>query len=252
MNENARSKTVYRAFAALADPLLSVLYPQRCDSCGGCVERQSYGSSCGECWLATRFFTGNETLCDKCGAYLSNSPARGSSFCGRCTAHVYDKARAAGIYEHALRDAVIALKTAPRVPARMKSLMIEAFERSNFASCDVILPVPLSKKRLIERGYNQAAVIGRIISSNLKIELDAALLVRDVHTPVHRAGMDRKARELTVKNAFRVVRPRGVIGQNIALIDDVFTTGATTAACSLALKKCGAAGVFVFTLGRAA
>jgi predicted amidophosphoribosyltransferase len=63
--------------------------------------------------------------------------------------------------------------------------------------------------------------------------------------------MDKKARELTVRNAFEVVRPKLINGKNIVLVDDVFTSGATASYCAKVLKKNGASRVNVFTLARA-
>ena len=69
---------------------------------------------------------------------------------------------------------------------------------------------------------------------------------------MHRAGMDRKARGMTVKNAFDVSRPKLIGGKNILLVDDVLTSGETVSSCAKILKKKGAARVDVITLARAA
>jgi predicted amidophosphoribosyltransferase len=63
--------------------------------------------------------------------------------------------------------------------------------------------------------------------------------------------MDEKARDLSVKNSFDVARPKLIDGQNVLLIDDVLTTGATASYCAKALKRCGASAVNVLTLARA-
>lgn len=84
-----------------------------------------------------------------------------------------------------------------------------------------------------------------------KIEVDALSLTRKINTPIHRVGMDQRARELTVMKAFDVVRPKLIAGKNILLIDDVLTSGETASECARILKKNGAAGVCVFTLARA-
>ena len=68
---------------------------------------------------------------------------------------------------------------------------------------------------------------------------------------MHRIAMDKKARELTVVNAFEVTRPNLIAGQRILLVDDIFTSGATASACAKVLKKNGAVEVNVFTLARA-
>ena len=133
----------------------------------------------------------------------------------------------------------------------MRKTFISAFEKTEFQDADLILPIPLSKKRLLERGFNQAAVLAKILSNETKIKLDEQSLVRKIHTPMHRAGMDTKARESTVKNAFEITRPKLINGKKILLIDDVFTSGATASACAKVLKKAGAEKVYVLTLARA-
>lgn len=240
-----------RLVTTISDSVLSVLYPQDCGTCGRGVEQLSLGNTCGGCWRSTRFFSGDESLCQKCGSFLSENVVSEPTLCGRCESHEYDAARAAGIYEGALKDAVLGLKLSPFVPARMKVEIIAAFQRSEFTEAALIIPVPLSAKRLAERGHNQAAVIGGIISRKTGIESDDYALERFVDTPMHRVGMDRKARELTVKKAFRVAHPRSIEGKVVVLVDDVFTTGSTAAACAKVLKKRGAGKVFVFTLARA-
>jgi ComF family protein len=182
---------------------------------------------------------------------LNDFPSASSPSCGRCESHDYDKARAVGTYDRALQSHVIALKSSPHLPGKLKNELMAAFERTGFANADLIVPVPLSKKRAVERGHNQAGVIGKYISSRTRLAFDGGSLERTIDTPMHRVGMDRKARELTVKNIFKVARPRIVNGRNIVLIDDVFTSGATAAACASVLKKNGASKVFVFTLARA-
>jgi ComF family protein len=111
--------------------------------------------------------------------------------------------------------------------------------------------VPLHPERLRERGFNQAAMLGRALAERMRLPFDEWSLVRTVHTERHRAGMDSRARRETVENAFQVRRTRLVEGERILLIDDVFTTGATVSACASALKEAGAQDVFVLTVARA-
>ena len=115
----------------------------------------------------------------------------------------------------------------------------------------MIIPVPLSKRRFLERGFNQAEVLAELLAKETALKIDKQSLARKVHTPVHRAAMDRRARELTVENAFEVTRPKLVKGEKILLVDDVFTSGATTSTCAKALKKKGADKVYVLTIARA-
>jgi len=144
-----------------------------------------------------------------------------------------------------------ALKSSPDLSESIRTRLLESFSSFGLADADVIIPVPLSKKRYLERGYNQAAVIGSFLSVETAIQFDGASLERTVHTPMHRVGMDRKAREITVKKAFSVVRPRLLQGRSVVLVDDVLTSGATASACARILKKNGSGRVSVFTLARA-
>ncbi|MBA3352333.1 MAG: ComF family protein [Blastocatellia bacterium] len=116
----------------------------------------------------------------------------------------------------------------------------------------IVIPVPLSARRQQERGFNQAAVIATVIARSGNLLLDENSLVRKIHTPMHRAGMDRKARAMTVKKAFEVVRPKLIEGRDTLLVDDVLTSGETASICARVLKKSGAATVSVLTIARAA
>lgn len=240
-----------RALSAVSETLFSVLYPQECFVCLGLVESSDLGTACGSCWTATQLFDGSQTLCEKCGAFLSEKPSSFPTTCGRCSEHFYDAARAVGPYDGALRSAVINLKSSPNLSRMVREKLSSALERSGFSSVDLILSVPLSKKRLRERGHNQAEIIGRYISTDTGIGFDGKSLERTIHTPMHRAAMDRKARDMSVKNTFAVARPRLVENRRILLVDDVFTSGATASHCARLLKKSGADEVFVFTLARA-
>ena len=235
----------------LLDPLLTVFYPQHCRSCGAVIEKFALGAACRNCWTATRIFSGKETVCSKCSRFLSEKESPTEVFCRLCDAHFYERARAAGLYEKALQASVLNLKKRPFVSKKLREVFTAAFERSGFCGIDLIVPVPLSKKRFLERGFNQAEVLGNIIADETGIELDGQSLMRRLHTPAHRSGMDTRARELSVENAFEVKRRKPVKGKNILLVDDVFTSGATVSAAAKVLKKAGAGQVYVLTLARA-
>ncbi|HLM02828.1 MAG TPA: hypothetical protein VK400_17385, partial [Pyrinomonadaceae bacterium] len=162
-----------------------------------------------------------------------------------------DAARAAGLYEHALLATILNLKKTPFVPLKLENLFFEAFLKSPFLDAARIVPVPLSKRRQSERGFNQASLLARVLARRTKLPLDENSLIRKLHTPHHRAGMDRKARAESVRNAFEVTRPKLVENEKILLIDDVFTSGATAANCAEALKNKGARAVYVLTVARA-
>jgi len=236
---------------SLPDSFLSVLYPEECRVCGGEVDSLFNGVACSNCWNTTKIFTGTETLCSKCGAFLFDEWSKHPTFCRKCDDQDFDAGRAVGLYEKALAASVLSLKKTPRLFRRTKTLLAEAAGRISDPTPDLVLPIPLSPRRLHDRGFNQAAIIGKVISAELGIPLDESTLIRRVDTPMHRAGMDRKARGMTVKNAFAVSRPKLIEGKNILLADDVLTSGETVSSCAKILKKNGAARVDVITLARA-
>jgi ComF family protein len=238
-------------FRALTNSLLSLVYPQECRVCGAQTDSHDGGPACENCWASTRIFDHTEMLCDKCGAFFAAETAIVPVFCHKCDDHFYDKAIAVGVYERALAACVIDLKTSPHLPKRAVSAIENAARTAHLSNIHLIIPVPLSKLRMAERRFNQADVIAGIVGRTLWIPVDSLSLSRKVHTPVHRAGMDQKARELTVKNAFEILRPKLIAGRNILLIDDVFTSGSTSSNCAKILKKYGSGRVDVFTLARA-
>ena len=233
----------------LVDDMISLVYPQPCRVCGGAVESKDNGVACGDCWSATRVFDGNENLCAKCGAYSGNGRFAADQ-CGKCLDDKYDRAISAGIYEKALAATIVSLKKTPHISLRAHRLLEDLAKR--IAAIDqVVVPVPLSKRRTFERGHNQAEVIGRIIAQHLGSPIYPYVLQRIGHTPMHRVGMDKKARQATVRNMFKVQTPRLVAAKNVLLVDDVLTSGSTASDCAKALKKSGAASVTVVTLARA-
>jgi ComF family protein len=240
---------------ALYDAALALLYPQACAACGAAgVEARADAPACAACWQQTRVFSAEDTLCGKCGAPAPGEVAedrRDSVRCRRCEGEVFTAARACGVYEGALRAAVLGLKREPHVGKRLAHLLLETQRRAPLDAATRIVPVPLHRERERERGFNQAAALAQSLAALTGLPLDEWSLVRVAHTGRHRAGMDARARRETVEDAFRVVRPRLVEGERVLLVDDVFTTGATVSACAHALRAAGAREVFVLTVARA-
>ena len=236
---------------AVTNSLLSIAFPQHCHICSRPVEQRADGVACASCWTATRIFDSSTNACSKCGSLLP--PARNAEErnCRECADYRFDTVFSAGVYEHAMAATVQELKRTPHLPLRVRDLLAATIDRAGPGSHDVIMPVPLSPKRRTERGFNQAEVIGQFLSKHAGIPLDAASLVRHKHTPIHRVAMDGKAREASVKNAFKVIRPSLVGGRSVLLVDDILTTGSTASYCAKELKKHGAARVSIITLARA-
>jgi ComF family protein len=237
----------------IIDALLTLAYPQVCAICGRSVERRRFGVACETCWNETKIFTGDETICWKCGALALadvEPELRDEVRCRRCNSQSFTAARAVGLYVGALRESVLLLKRQPHVSQQLDELLFEAARRSPLNAATRLIPVPLHDKRLKTRGFNQASIIARLLSKSLGLPLDEVSLVRVSGTEQYRAGLDARGRRDTVAGAFQVRNPRLVSDEDILLIDDVFTTGATVSACAEALSQAGARSVFVLTVGR--
>jgi predicted amidophosphoribosyltransferase len=100
------------------------------------------------------------------------------------------------------------------------------------------------------RGFNQAAIVAQALSKSLRLPLDEVSLTRVSASEKYRAGLDAKGRLETVSGAFEVLHPRLVRNEEVLLVDDVFTTGATVSSCAQALLAAGAKSVFVLTIAR--
>lgn len=158
----------------------------------------------------------------------------------------FDKARAPILYDENSKQLVLALKHQGRKDG-IKTFAVWMSECLKNEEIDLLIPVPLHRMRLFERGFNQSAWLAHEISKLKNIPWNPFILRRHKNTKSQN-GLSIKGRMRNVTAAFSV---KGDIkGKNICLIDDVFTTGSTVGACAKALKKAGAKSVFVLCLLR--
>lgn len=114
---------------------------------------------------------------------------------------------------------------------------------------DIIIPVPIHRKRKLQRGYNQTQLIAKEIAKNIDIKLCDDVLVKSKNT-IAQSKLDKNKRKQNIKNAFKVLNLEKIQGKNILLFDDIFTTGSTVNECSKILKKAGAKTVGVLTIAK--
>lgn len=219
--------------------LLDLLYPPRCPGCGrlGVL-------FCQEC--RARIEPLPELSCHRCGG-----PVEESGLCQACrtTASHLDALFAAAVFAPPLRDAIHELKyNNGRALAEPLGQRMAAVWRSRGLSADLLVPVPLHRSRQAERGYNQSALLARVLAAEVGVPLDERLLVRQRAT-AHQVGLGQADRLRNVAGAFAC--QKDVTGKRVMLVDDVATTGATLEACAAALRAAGAASVTAFTLARA-
>jgi len=129
---------------------------------------------------------------------------------------------------------------------KIVKVVLHGKQKEFFDNFDLIVPMPLHEKRLLSRGFNQAETIARSLSSMADIPLCLAL--KRIKNTKQQAKLDKEKRKKNVKDAFEPMAD--VLGQRILLVDDVFTSGATSFSAAGALLDAGAESVSVFCLAR--
>ncbi|MCI4625631.1 MAG: ComF family protein [Candidatus Magnetoovum sp. WYHC-5] len=201
---------------------------------------------CKDCWHSIRPIDFN--VCRSCAAPLK---AAGATICVECIRNEpwFSNTFAYGVYDGALKEAIIAFKYAPysRILVRQLGTFFNAL---NLPQANYIIPVPLSKKRLIHRGFNQSLLLAREVSVKFSVPVYYDLLLKTRDTG-QQAKRKRNERKKALKNAFVVNVNKGIDDKHIIVVDDVMTTGATLNECAKALKKAGASKVTCVVLARA-
>ncbi len=201
---------MYEWLSRARTAVLDSLAPARCASCGDA----------------------GHVLCEACAAFLEASPP--PLIAGARAAFVYDDEVRQILHHGKFRDCRTALRALAWVGASRLTPPVGA----------LVVPVPLSRRRLAERGYNQARVVAGAFADFDGMPI-ADLLERTRETPPQ-STLDRSARQASVAGAFAAIAL--VAGQCLWLVDDVLTTGATSSAAKGALLDAGAAHVEVAVL----
>jgi ComF family protein len=213
--------------------LLDFALPPRCAGCGTIV--QEVHSFCPDCWTQVEFL--GDSGCATCGMPLEATDAEE---CGACIARPprIQRTRSAVAYDELSRSLAIRLKYGRKVAlARTMARYMAPLIRSDDDS--ILVPVPLHRGRLWQRGFNQSALVAAEMSRRTGIQSVSRLLKRVKRTPALK-GMSIAQRKRTVAGAFSVDPSAELAGRTVVLVDDVLTTGSTAEACAKALKRAGA------------
>ena len=232
--------------------LLDVILPPICHICRSFIPNAGTLHICQTCRDIMPIVS--SPICPKCGIPFIGT---GSDHrCGQCMTNPphFDTARAHFLYEGPIRDLIHSYKynqkTHLRNPLALLTLEgLSAFLKSQ--NLHLIVPVPLHRSRLQQRGFNQAVLLGRTISHYLSLPMLPDVLVRTRPTEPQ-IDLSSAERRLNVKGAFTVFKPDQIASKRILLLDDVMTTGSTMDECAKELKKAGADAVIAATIARTA
>ncbi|WP_299981329.1 ComF family protein [Desulfobacula sp.] len=243
-----------------------LLYPLKCLKCGVYIDPDTVkphtmeACFCDHC-MEPGFYPIDTPFCIKCGVQFYNNFSE-NHVCEVClkTPLTLDRVRAAAEYKGIIKDAIPLFKYHSKLSVTkvFEHLLFQTFLRHYAISrIDLIMPVPLHKKKLRERGFNQAFLLIRnfvkryqqVFEQSPLWEIDTIALARIKKTQPQ-TGFDIEQRKSNLKNAFKVVNQKTIENKHILLIDDVFTTGATCNEAARVLLKHGAKKVDALVLAR--
>jgi ComF family protein len=232
---------------AFADRLTELVVPSVCAACHCPVA--SHHGLCADCWREVQFI--RSPLCDRLGLPLPYDTG-GSMISAAAAANPppYDRARAVGAYSGTLKQLVHDFKF--RDAQELRRLFVRWMLQAGaemWPEAELIVPIPLHRWRLLQRRFNQSAVLAREVSRTTRIPFAPHHLQR-LRATRRQLGLTRQQRQSNVSGALSVPQRyhRDIQNKHVVLVDDVITTGATVAAASRALRQAGARKVDVLVL----
>ncbi len=230
---------------------LGFFYPEICQLCE--TERASArdGYVCARCWRQVRFI--KPPFCGRCGLPFAGditTPFECTN-CREMELH-FRSARSAVVARGGVLEAIHRFKYRRQLwfePFLAGLFLREAAPALRGQDWDLIAPVPLHPVKQREREFNQAARLAAHLGAALQIPMNERLLRRVLPTATQTL-LTRQQRAANMRGAFAVRPGARLNGERVILVDDVFTTGATTSACARALLAAGAGDVCVWTVAR--
>lgn len=241
------SQALAFAFGALTGWLIEALCPESCRICGAASHCFPGGEGKGR---AVRQY---ETVCCLCSQLLG-AGGTAAALALPCQDGGLLPVYCAMTYGPHLRKLVLRLKyNGDRLIARdlgsMLSRAFALFARDYRPECFVVVPVPLSRRRLAHRRFNQAELIAESLARQAGLRVDSRVIVR-VRETRPQFGLSRLERRDNLRGAFQVDGAR-LAGRNVLVVDDILTTGSTLAEAACALRSAGSPLVVALTVARA-
>jgi len=229
--------------------LLDLLFPPLCHVCNAFIPDAGELLICPDCLQKMTFIT--PPLCPTCGVPFATEGDSGH-LCGPCITDPPDYfTRSATLYAGPVQELIHRFKYGTKVHLCQPLGLIARRAVAEFPDeiPDVVVPVPLHRKRLRQRGFNQSQLLGKVLAKGWRLPMSVGNL-RRVRWTEPQTGLDAGDRASNVTGAFAVSKPELLRGRRVLLVDDVLTTGSTMRACVDALKEAEVASVLAVTVAR--
>lgn len=239
----------YMKLQHLLEPLLDLLFPERCRICNSQLVGEEEKAICRTCLADVKYL--GVSVCRKCGSLIKSGGGEGF-LCGECLRKPpqWDQALSVVRYGAPVSVLLHRLKySADTTVMPALQAILKPFVDSVELDCDCIIPVPLHRKRLKKRGLNQSIYLARLLFPSAQDLISLNTLTRVRYTQPQ-TGLDGQQRRLNLRGAFQLTDPATVSGKKVCIIDDVYTTGTTVNECSRIVRKAGALEIKVVTLAR--
>ena len=236
----------------LLNSIIKLIFPPKCPLCEKIVEEDE--TLCKDCWEKIKFI--KEPFCDKCSSPLDYK-ASSKVICAHClqTKPLYIKLRSAVVYNSFVSKIIFKFKFYDKIHLKrfMAKVMVNAAQ-DIIKDIDILIPIPLHKKRLIFRKYNQSLLLAEEIAKITNKQVIYNFLYKNKHT-IPQVKLKQKDRIKNIKGKFSINKNYlkeidKYTNLNFALIDNVVTTGSTIKECIKVLNKVGIKNVYVISFAK--
>ncbi len=240
--------------SSLGEGFFDLIYPSNiyCISCGNIIDDSRPYALCDACVRTLKWANGR--TCSRCGKILQED--YGPDLCTDCVngEHVFRKGFTCVEYGAAERELMHQFKYKEKayLGRKLAEIMYDRIQAEELVP-DLLIPVPMFRKKEKRRGYNQAAVLAACLANYMGIPYDGKLLIRRVETEaMSRLGVWNRRKN--IQGVFTVSRDKmdKLAEKTVLLVDDIYTTGSTADACASVLLEAGAAAVYVFAFASGA
>ena len=212
----------------MLDKILEIIFPNVCGMCG----RINKNNLCPECKIKLKEITKANII-----------KVKNKNFTYLAYLFKYDGIIREKILKYKFKDSAYLYKTFSEIIIKNKKMC------GFIKKYDIIIPVPIHKKRYKERGYNQSELLAKEIAKILEIPMEKHVLIKELNnTP--QSKLSKQERKNNAIGVYKTINNQKIINKKVILIDDIYTTGSTANECSKMLKQAGASEIAVLTIAK--